>query len=103
MMQKENLGPLINELCRTAGQQIGIEFHAPPPFGTQISGGWELNYQPKGLSWKATFTYWLSPNSYLKESVVWPFGFQTKQQNSATFSIDVGAKLSQMQQWIRAI
>ncbi len=99
-MQKENLGPLINELCRTAGQQIGIEFRAPTPIGAQTSGRWELGFQPKGLSWGATFTYWLSPNSYLRESVVWPFGFQTKQQNSAIFSASVSAKLHLMQQWI---
>lgn len=99
-MQRENLGPLINELCRTAGQQVGIEFRSPPPLGTQDAGRWELGFQPKGFSWRATFTYWLSPNTYLKESVVWPYGFQTKQQDSALFSANVNAKLKQMQQWI---
>ncbi len=101
-MKTENLGPLINDLCRAAGQQIGIEFRSPPPLGAQVSGRWELGYQPKGLSWGATFTYWLSPDSCLCESVIWPFGFQTKQQNRAAFSANVSTKLAQMQQWIGA-
>ena len=102
-MKAENLGPLINDLCRAAGQQRGIEFRSPPPLGAQVSGRWELGYQPTGLSWGATFTYWLSPVSYLCESVVWPFGFQTKQQDSAAFSASVNAKLGQMQQWVNAL
>lgn len=50
-MKSENLGPLIDDLCRAAGQKVGIEFRSPPPLGAQVSGRWELGYQPKGLSW----------------------------------------------------
>lgn len=103
LMKIENLQPLIDELCRTAGQKLGIEFRSPAPLGAQVSGRWELGYQPKELNWGATFTYWLSPDSYLRESVVWPFGFQTKQQDRATFSASVSTKLEQMQQWIRTM
>ena len=80
-MRTENLGPLINDLCRTAGQKIGIEFRSPPPLGAQVSGRWELGYQPKGLSWGATFTYWLSPDSYLRESVI---GLSDSKPNNRT-------------------
>lgn len=102
-MKTENLGSEINDLCRAAGQKIGIEFSSPPPLGVQVSGRWELGYQPKGLSWRASFTYWLGPNSYLQESVMWPFKLQTKQQDSAAFSQEVSIKLAQMQQWIQAM
>lgn len=102
-MKIENLGPLIDELCRTAGQKLGIEFRSAPPLGAQVLGRWELGYQPKGLGWGATFTYWLSPNSYLRESTLWPFGFQTQEQARAEFSANVSTKLEQMQQWIRTM
>ncbi len=102
-MKSENLGPLIDDLCHAAGQKVGIEFRSLPPLGAQVSGRWELGYQPKGLSWGASFTYWLSPNSYLCESVIWPFGFQTRQQDSVAFSASVNTKLAQMQQWIKAM
>lgn len=99
-MAESNLVTLINEVCRDAGKNKGIEFHLPAALGAQMQGRWEVSYRLKRQGWSVIVTYWFSSDSWVSEEVHFPWAFPPTLEQSDQFKSDIGAKMDQMLEWV---
>ena len=98
---ESNVATLIGGVCRAAGRDKGIEFHAPAAWGAPVPGRWEVSCRLKRRGWSATLTYCHTPDSLLSEEVFWSCGPFPGPDQKEKFKSEVSAKIDRMLEWVK--